>query len=962
MMTDTLVLVMVLSCGLMSTTHATDRDGVVSANVEASKSRGDIAKTEEVFATGAQDMRAYADVTNSSSHGHIKTVVRRQAATPPPGCSAYLQDIDYAGNDMPNGGVGVSSATACANACLQFSGCTHWTYLGTTCYRKSSGAGYKTVPTSWNCISGSCNQAPTVAPSTAAPVPSSAPNFAPTAPPTFCTANDDTIYSGTTLSYSFTNPNTLTGCNLACASLDACTAYVFSGTTCTLMQGTFTSSSSTGSIAGSCNTAARTQVRSLTTPLCSYTSNIDYAGSDIAQHILTTDYNGCAALCISISNCVYFTYAWNKCFLKTVNALSGYKTVPLDWYATGGDCVGVSVSSLATSAPATAAPITAAPITAAPITAAPVTDAPITNAPVTGPTAPPTTAVPTTATPTDAPTTTSPTTATPTDAPTTLSPTTATPTVVPTTAQPTATPVTAAPVTLSYVSVFGCCRTASGTHGTLIIPKFSTTLATCKYNCDIRSACIAYEYGSGDKCEIHSETITQTEGNVCTCYIKNLVPTTAAPLAPTEAPTSAAPTVPQPTTMAPTAAPVAPTTASSYTQATLSIGSASNGANIGDSYAEAQGYAKNGKLYVFGGFKNGWNKLAKTTFQYTPSSNSWTQLTDIPMSGYDGVSHMGNAEDPATDMIYLAGGLATTTGGSWPGGVVAIKGVYGFNTNTLSWSTLPQLPNAVGGNGAVVLNGNLHVIGGAEFTGSQGGFQNDVNWHYMLDLSNQGAGWSTKASISVGRNHIGVAAGPDNKIYAIGGQHLEEEGCTNFQLVEAYNPSTNTWQTRASLPLGIGHISPSTLGTPHGVVVFAGVTDKSSGCGPPGVHVNKIHTYDPISNTWSAINNPAGGASRVTGIINGAFYSQHGSGISIVPLTWTAKSGKNRLRRGVAPETMTTPHDVPSSLSGVQFNSMMVVAAVSCGLVLAVVGMVAAMRQRTLAHTTYTNGCPRTAV
>ena len=80
------------------------------------------------------------------------------------------------------------------------------------------------------------------------------------------------------------------------------------------------------------------------------------------------------------------------------------------------------------------------------------------------------------------------------------------------------------------------------------------------------------------------------------------------------------------------------------------------------------------------------------------------------------------------------------------------------------------------------------------------GFITDLTSHYALDLSNIGAGWVTLAPISIGRNHIGVAIGPDNRIYAMGGQFLEDEGCTNQVIVEAYDPATNTWELRASLP------------------------------------------------------------------------------------------------------------------------------------------------------------------
>ena len=41
-------------------------------------------------------------------------------------------------------------------------------------------------------------------------------------------------------------------------------------------------------------------------------------------------------------------------------------------------------------------------------------------------------------------------------------------------------------------------------------------------------------------------------------------------------------------------------------------------------------------------------------------ANTWTQLSDMPISG-DGITHMGNAVDDDTNMIYIVGGLQVST-------------------------------------------------------------------------------------------------------------------------------------------------------------------------------------------------------------------------------------------------------------------------------------------------------------
>ena len=47
---------------------------------------------------------------------------------------------------------------------------------------------------------------------------------------------------------------------------------------------------------------------------------------------------------------------------------------------------------------------------------------------------------------------------------------------------------------------------------------------------------------------------------------------------------------------------------------------------------EAEGFAANGRLYVFGGFETFWSKKSKKTISYNPNNNKWDQHSDIPMN------------------------------------------------------------------------------------------------------------------------------------------------------------------------------------------------------------------------------------------------------------------------------------------------------------------------------------------
>jgi hypothetical protein len=103
------------------------------------------------------------------------------------------------------------------------------------------------------------------------------------------------------------------------------------------------------------------------------------------------------------------------------------------------------------------------------------------------------------------------------------------------------------------------------------------------------------------------------------------------------------------------------------------------------------------------------------------------------------------------------------------------------------------------------------------------------------------------------RNHIGAAA-VNGIVYALGGQNLEMEGCTNKDVVEAYNPATNRWTTISPMPVELGHIGPSVLspsmGFNYGMIVVSGTTDSGNSCSPPGKKPDLRSHHHPTASSF----------------------------------------------------------------------------------------------------------------
>jgi N-acetylneuraminic acid mutarotase len=66
--------------------------------------------------------------------------------------------------------------------------------------------------------------------------------------------------------------------------------------------------------------------------------------------------------------------------------------------------------------------------------------------------------------------------------------------------------------------------------------------------------------------------------------------------------------------------------------------------------------------------------------------------------------------------------------------------------------------------------------------------------------------WATKASMPTARDEL-AASGLDGKLYAVGGH---TRGVSNT--VEAYNPATDTWTAKASMPTKRGELATGVAG------------------------------------------------------------------------------------------------------------------------------------------------------
>lgn len=242
--------------------------------------------------------------------------------------------------------------------------------------------------------------------------------------------------------------------------------------------------------------------------------------------------------------------------------------------------------------------------------------------------------------------------------------------------------------------------------------------------------------------------------------------------------------------------------------------------------AESNGAVVNGKLYVLGGLYVDDGEILATTRSdvYDPATNTWSRIEDCP----DKVTHSGIVV--VGDTIWLIGGYFGDHPG--PGG----KKVWKYDTSSDSWSRGPDLPFSRGAGGAALLNNQIHFFGGMGY---------DRTWesssHWVLDLSNQGAGWKSRAPLINARNHTSGAA-VNGYVYCIGGQWGQEEDQIAQRDIDRYDPATDTWEKVAELPTVRSHVNASTFVMNGKIVILGGETGYDQG-------LRNVTVFDPLTNT-----------------------------------------------------------------------------------------------------------------
>ncbi len=258
--------------------------------------------------------------------------------------------------------------------------------------------------------------------------------------------------------------------------------------------------------------------------------------------------------------------------------------------------------------------------------------------------------------------------------------------------------------------------------------------------------------------------------------------------------------------------------------------------------AELLGAAVNGKIYASQGQLPGF-KPAGLLYEYDPVGDKWAQKKAMPHALHHAAVAVLNGK------MYLFGGFDLPSAG--PPGWNPVADAWEYDPATDGWRSLAPMPTPRGAGVAAVVGGKLYVIGGA---GPVPG-ANDPAIRPRQPQRSLGTveeydpatnTWRARAPMPTPCNHMGGEA-VAGKIYVIGGRLsgafiIGFPG--NMNLVQVYDPATDTWVTKSPMPTTRSGLNTATV---NGIIYAAGGEVQTT---EYLTAFRAFEAYDAASDTW----------------------------------------------------------------------------------------------------------------
>lgn len=219
-----------------------------------------------------------------------------------------------------------------------------------------------------------------------------------------------------------------------------------------------------------------------------------------------------------------------------------------------------------------------------------------------------------------------------------------------------------------------------------------------------------------------------------------------------------------------------------------------NGTKMPTPRAEVGVTLVDGKIYTVGGEESKIKK-SKIVEAYDIESGEWSRVASLPI----GMNHVG---------VSSYNGKIYAVGGTHENGYSDKLFIYDPSDD--KWREGNSMPAARTALTVNFIQGKLYAVGGVDDV------HNVVNTNLMYDpITNN---WTERAPMPTARHHL-TSSVVDGKLYVIGGRLLGNgiprpvnEGLSNFNDNEMYDPVKNTWTVLEQMPTKRSGMASASIG------------------------------------------------------------------------------------------------------------------------------------------------------
>ncbi len=253
---------------------------------------------------------------------------------------------------------------------------------------------------------------------------------------------------------------------------------------------------------------------------------------------------------------------------------------------------------------------------------------------------------------------------------------------------------------------------------------------------------------------------------------------------------------------------------------------------------------------------------------YDPISSTWMEKASVPSTTKQGAPQQGFNNLAAGAINGILYFVGDRNGTFYSMALLAYDPV----NNTWTEKTPP--PTQRSGVSVGVVNGILYAVGGSFFNNGSTNYISVVEAYDPVTDS-----WTTKASLLTPR--VGAAVGMANgMIYVVGGSN----GSGVLPTLEAYDPVSNTWGAKPPMPTARTSLG---VGVVNGILYAVGGSDGTNA-------LTTTEAYDPVTDTWKTqAAMPAGTIASGIGVVGSVLYavrSYNNNGVSATNQAFTPDS------------------------------------------------------------------------